>query len=159
MTEKKVKPIDPQQAFLKAQKYCAYQERSQQEVRDKLYGYGLHKKDVEQLIAELIDSGYLKEERFALAFTGGKFRAKSWGRIKIKQALQQKKVSDVLIRQALKSIDDRAYRVTLQKLIDAKSKIVVEKNPLKKNYKVAQYAISRGFEPELVWGILKEGMD
>src|SRR3981081_925734 len=107
MDEKKFKlPIDPQKALLKAQKYCAYQERSQQEVRDKLYSWGLHKRDVENSIAELITSGFLKEERFALAFAGGKFRMKGWGRIKIKQALKQKSVSDNLIRQALKAIDE-----------------------------------------------------
>ena len=29
-------------AQVKAEHYCAYQERSQQEVRDKLYEWGLH---------------------------------------------------------------------------------------------------------------------
>lgn len=157
MEEKKFKKfIDPQQALLKAQKYCAYQERSQQEVRDKLYSLGLHKKDVENNISELITSGFLKEERFALAFAGGKFRAKGWGRIKIKQALKQKKVSENLIRQALKAIDERDYKRMLGKIIEEKSKKVNEKNKLKKNYKVAQYAISRGFEPELVWEMLSQ---
>ena len=157
MDAKKIKdPIDPQKALLKAQKYCAYQERSQQEVRDKLYSYGLHRKDVEQIIAELITSGFLKEERFALAFAGGKFRMKNWGRIKIKMALRQKNVSETLIRQALKSIDEREYKRALKKVLEEKIQQVKEKNPLKKNYKVAQYAISRGFEPELVWEMLNE---
>ena len=151
--------VDPQKALLKAQKYCAYQERSQQEVRDKLYSFGLHKKDVEHTISELISSGFLKEERFALAFAGGKFRTKYWGKIKIKKALIQKKVSEVLIRQALKSIDERAYRLALRKVIEGKAKKVAENNPLKKNYKVAQYAISKGYEPELVWEMMKDKME
>ena len=151
----KINP-DPHKALAKAQKYCAYQERSQQEVRDKLYSYGLHRKEVEAIIAELITSGYLKEERFALAFASGKFRMKSWGRIKIKLALQQKKVSENLIRQALKSIDERDYQRTLKKILDEKAQHVKEENILKKNYKVAQYAIGKGFEPELVWELLME---
>jgi regulatory protein len=157
MEEKQIKKfIDPQQALVKAEKYCAYQERSQQEVRDKLYSWGLHKRDVENSIAELITSGFLKEERFALAFAGGKFRMKGWGRIKIKQALKQKRVSDSLIRQALKAIDEREYKKTCRKTIEEKTKLVKEKNPLKRNYKVAQYAISRGFEPDMVWEILND---
>ena len=157
MEEKKIKKIlDPQQALVRAQKYCAYQERSQQEVRDKLYSFGLHKGDVENTIAELITSGFLKEERFANAFAGGKFRMKGWGRIKIKLALQQKKVSDNLIKQALKSIDERDYERELKKLIAEKSRKTIEKNPLKKKYKVAQYIISRGFEAELVWQLLND---
>lgn len=154
--EKKIKYIDPQKGLLKATKYCAYQERSQQEVRDKLYGYGLHRKDVESIIAELITSGYLKEERFALAFAGGKFRMKNWGRIKIKMALRQKNISEPLVRQALKSIDDREYEKALKKILEKKFQEIEEPNPRKKNYKVAQYAISRGFEPELVWEILND---
>ena len=148
--------ITPQQALLKAQKYCAYQERSQQEVRDKLYSLELHKKDVEQIIAELITSGFLKEERFALAFAGGKFRMKGWGRIKIKKALRQKDISENLIKQALKSIDDFEYKRTLKKIIEERIQQVKEPNLQKKNYKIAQYAISKGFEPELVWQLFTD---
>jgi len=135
----------------KARKYCAYQERSQQEVRDKLYDWGLHRNEVEQCIAELVSENYLNEQRFAIAYAGGKFRMKEWGRIKIKLALKQKKVSDYCIRKALDEISSRDYKKTLNKLLLKKSKEVNESNLLKKKYKVAQYAISRGFEPEMVW--------
>lgn len=137
-------------------KYCAFQERSQQEVRDKLYSYGLHKREVEQIIAQLVTENFLNEERFAVAYAGGKFRAKHWGRNKIKAALKQKKVSDYCIGKAMKEIPEREYQKALQKIISEKSKSVSEKNILKKNYKVAQYAISRGFEAELVWELVND---
>jgi regulatory protein len=140
----------------KAIKYCTYQERSQQEVRDKLYELGLHRTEVEQGIAHLVSENYLNEQRFAIAYAGGKFRIKEWGRIKIKLALKQKKVSDYCIRKALEEISSSDYKKTLSKVLTSKSKDVKEKNPLKKKYKVAQYAISRGFEPELVWEEMKE---
>jgi regulatory protein len=128
-------------------------------VRDKLYSYGLHQREVEQIIAQLITENYLNEERFALAYAGGKFRMKQWGRNKIKAALKQKKVSDYCIGKALSQISDRDYGKALDKLISEKSKTVKEKNPLKKNYKVAQYAISRGFEPEMVWEKLRNQLE
>lgn len=93
----------------KARRYCTYQERSQQELREKLYSLGLFKKDVEETIAMMVTEGYLNEERFAIAYAGGKFRIKHWGKNKIKQALKLKKVSDYCIRQALKSISDDDY--------------------------------------------------
>jgi regulatory protein len=142
------------QILQKARKYCDYQERSQQELRDKLYQWGLYKRDVELTIAQMIEEGYMNEERFAIAFAGGKFRIKSWGRIKIKLALKQKKVSDYCIRKALSGIDEPDYRKALEKIISSYSKKISEKNPLKRNYKIAQYAIGRGFEPELVWNVL-----
>lgn len=135
----------------KARKYCAYQERSQQEVRDKLYDWGLHRNEVEQCIAQLVSENYLNEQRFAIAYAGGKFRIKEWGRVKIKLALKQKKVSDYCIRKALEEISSKDYRRTLGKILAAKNKEVKEKNPIRKKYKIAQYAIGRGYEPELVW--------
>jgi regulatory protein len=140
----------------KARKYCVYQERNQQEVRDKLYEWGLHRREVEQAISQLISENYLNEQRFATAFAGGRFRIKQWGRIKIKMALQQKKVSERCIQEALNELNDRDYQKVLKKIISDKSRLLKEPNPIKKNYKIAQYAMSRGYEPELVWGILKD---
>lgn len=136
--------------------WCAYQERSQQETRDKLYGYGLHKADVEQIITELIGDNFLNEERFAIAFAGGKFRIKKWGKIKIKIELRQRKVSDYCINKALKQIPDKDYFSTLEKIIVQKSKLVKETNKIKKHYKLIQYASSRGFEKDLIVDVLNE---
>ena len=78
--ESKPKIFSREQARLKAEAYCAYQERSQSEIRNKLYEWGLHQKDVEEIISELIGENFLNEERFALAYTLGKFRIKGWGK-------------------------------------------------------------------------------
>jgi regulatory protein len=154
--QKKPRKItDPAQALARAQSWCAYQERSQQEVRDKLYEWGLWKDAVENIIAELVTSGFINEERFARAYAGGKFRIKKWGRIKIKIELKKKQLTDYCIRKGLEEIDDREYIKALKKIIGDRASEIKERNPLKKNYKVAQYAISRGYEPELVWDILK----
>jgi len=153
--EKRKKIYSPQEALKRAYKFCAYQERNQQEVRDKLYDLGLHKQDVEQILAQLISEGFINEERFAIAYAGGKFRIKHWGKIKIRVALKQKNISEYCINKALKEINNRDYQKTLEKSIADYSKKVTEKNPLKKNYKIAQYLISKGFEPDLVWEILR----
>src|SRR6185436_8831949 len=104
-------------AIINARRYCAYQERSQQEVRDKLYELGLHRNGVEQAIAILIAEGFLNEQRFANAFAGGKFWMMKWGRIKIRLALKAKKVSDNCIKVALKAIPEADYQKTLGKVI------------------------------------------
>lgn len=143
------------QSLVKAQKYCAYQERSQQEVRDKLYTFGLHKNQVEELISRLISDGFLKEERFAIAYATGKFRTKKWGVVKIRQALKEKKVSEPLIVLALNEIDPHEYLAVLQKLVRQKQKTLKEPNIFKRNYKLAQYCISHGFETELVWEVIR----
>ena len=154
--EKPKKIYDKKSAFLKAQQYCAYQERSQQEVRNKLYDWGLHKEDVENVIIDLITEGFLNEERFAIAFAGGKFRIKKWGKVKIRLELKKHKISTYCINKALTSIDSDEYIKSLKEIIEKKAKSITEKNMFKKNYKIATYAISKGFENELVKEILAE---
>jgi regulatory protein len=87
------KYLTPDQAWQKIKHYCAYQERSHQETKDRLYGYGLSTKDVEVLLSKLIEEDYLNETRFATLFAGGHFRTKKWGRVKIAYELKQKRVS------------------------------------------------------------------
>lgn len=152
-----MKVLTPQQAKQKIEHYCAYQERSHQEVRDKLYGLGLHRNDVEEIITNLITDGFLNEERFAKAFAGGKFRIKKWGRIKISHALESKGVSKNCVRIGLKEIDEVDYIATLRELLKEKScreqtdsKIYVHRDRL------SRYAIQKGYEPELVWKEIRE---
>lgn len=153
--KKKLKIKDPAQGLAKAQAWCAYQERCQQEVRDKLYEWGLWKEAVESIIAELITGSFINEERFAKAYAGGKFRIKKWGRVKIRLALKRKGLTDYCIRKGLQEIDEEAYMETLLSVINEKATKTKDKNPLRRNYSIAQYAISRGFEPDLVWQALK----
>lgn len=141
----------PEQAVPKIKQYCAYQERCHAEVRDKLYSFGLHKNEVEEIISSLITENYLNEERFAIHFAGGKFRMKQWGKIKIKQALKYKQVSDYCIRKALKEIDALDYEKTFQKLVQQKVKTLKsEKNIFIKKRKLQDFLLQKGFETEMV---------
>ncbi len=152
---KKKKKYTPAQAFLKAQLYCAYQERYQQEVRDKLYEWGLYPEAVENLIAQLITENFLNEERFAKAYAGGKFRIKKWGRIKIKLELKKRKLSEYCIRKGMQEIEEEAYMQTLKMLVEKKSKEITDKKLSIKNLKIARYLASKGFEQDLIWQVLK----
>jgi regulatory protein len=152
--KKSQKRLTPELAFEKIKNWCAYQERSQQEARDKLYEYGLYKEDVEQSISKLINENFLNEERYAIAFAGGKFRIKKWGRQKIKAELRMRKVSDYCIHKALKQIGDNDYLSALEWVITKKLKLVKEPNKIKKHYKILQYASSRGYEKDLIMDVL-----
>jgi regulatory protein len=155
--KKPVKITDPHKGLLKAQKYCVYQERCQQEMRDKLYEWGLWKDAIEKIISDLITENFLNEERFSKAFAGGKFRIKKWGRVKIRQELKKRNITDYCIKKGLLEIDPDDYQKTLQKIITDKGISADDTLAARKiNYKSAQYAISRGFESELVWEIINE---
>ena len=141
----------PDQALPKAKHYCAYQERCHSEVKEKLYSFGLNKKEVDQILSQLIEENYLNEERFAIQFAGGRFRIKQWGRVKIKYELNQKQVSEYCIKKALSFISEKDYLNTLQKTVDAKLKTLKsEKNIFIKKRKLQDHLLQRGFEIVLI---------
>ena len=148
------KHLSVNEAKLKAADYCAYQERSQQEVRNKLYSYGLHQDEVEQAISELITEKFINEERFARAYAGGKFRMKKWGRVKIIQGLKQHKISEYCIKKGLSEIDEDDYNETIQALIDKKRLHIAAASPQLIKKKLAAFLQQKGYESNLVWEVL-----
>jgi regulatory protein len=150
------KNLTPQQALQKAKQYCAYQERCHSEVRDKLYSYSLTTPEVETCIGELITENYLNEERFAIAYAGGKFRTKHWGKVKIKYALKQKQISDYCIKKALQLIDMEDYYQVFEKEFEKrKESVKSEKNIFAKKKKIRDYLQLHGFEMDLIQEKLK----
>ena len=147
--------IGKEQVIQRIRHYCAYQERAQQEVRDKLYELGMTKNEVEEIIADLISDNFLNEARFAGSFAGGHFRIKSWGKQKIKYALQQKRVSPVNIKKALNSIEEAAYKKTLLSLATKKWNSLKAERGMSRMAKTNSFLNQRGFESALIMPILQ----
>ena len=151
------KYLTKEQALQKLKHYCAYQERCHSEVKDKLYKLGVWKKEHDEIIATLIEENYLNEERFAIAFAGGKFRVKQWGRIKIKYELKQKQVSEYCIKKALKEIEEDDYLKVLNKLAKEKYASLKGEQYLVRKKKTMNFLIGKGFEIELVKAAVDKG--
>jgi regulatory protein len=151
---KKVR-IGKEQAIQRIRHYCAYQERAQQEVRDKLYELGMTMDEVEEIMSDLIAENFLNEERFAIQFAGGHFRIKGWGKVKIQHALQQKRVSSYNIKIGLKAIDEDAYIKTLKQLATKKWTSLKGERGLSRMAKTYAFLHQRGFEPILYQPIVQ----
>lgn len=149
-------PLDYKSALLKAADFCAYQERSQQEVRDRLYSYGLHQDEVEEALSELIVQGFINEERFAKAYAGGKFRMKGWGKRKIIEGLKHHRISEYCLKKGLAEIDDEAYYQTLLAHASKKYHRLNEKSDYLLKGKLTQHLISKGFEYDLIKEAIEE---
>ena len=149
--------LTPEQALQKIKHYCAYQERCHSEVKEKLYGYGLHKAEVEKIIGKIIEEDYLNEERFAMQFAGGRFRMKKWGKVKIRYALRQKNVSEYCIKKGLKAIDEDDYLNTLSQLFTQKLKeLKGQKNQFIRKRKIQDYLVQKGYESDLIYALLRK---
>lgn len=150
------KQITKEQALQKLKHYCAYQERCHSEVKEKLYNLGAWKKDHDEIIATLIEENYLNEERFAVAFAGGKFRIKQWGRVRIKYELKQKQVSEYSIKKAMKQIDEEEYLSLLNKLAKEKYAALKNEQYLIRKKKTMDYLAAKGFEADLVRKVMEK---
>jgi len=138
------------QAIGRIERFCAYRDRCHFEVEEKLRSFCLSPPDIDKLIVRLIESDFLNEKRFVLAFVTGKFRMKRWGRHKIAQKLKDKRVSNELIEAGLNEIDEEEYLKTLQDLIRSKWEDDMVEDYGSKS-RIARYTFAKGFESELIW--------
>ena len=148
------KHLTPEQAVQKLKHYCAYQERCHAEVQQKLYDLGVWKKEHDAIISRLIEENYLNEERFAIAYAGGKWRIKNWGRVKIKYELSQKQISEYCIRKALKQISEEEYVSVLTKLAEERYAALKKEQYMTRKKKTIDHLVQKGFESSLVNSIV-----
>ncbi len=140
----------PSQAKPKIEKFCAYQERSHQQVKRKLQGYGLNGMDADILLVELMHANFLNEERYAMAYARGKFKIKGWGKAKIKQGLKREGVGEKLIQQALASLGMDDYLDTLNTLTTKKWPLIKGASHIEKVFKLKRYLVGKGYDFEAI---------
>lgn len=146
----------PHEALVRLEAYCAYQERCADEILKKCDSWGLSEKEAGELLYELIEKGFVNEERFAESFVSGKFRFKKWGRIKIRYELKKKRIPETLIRKSLSTIDQDQYYSNLLELGKRKWQETKGKDNWDKKAKVIRFLTSKGYESDLINDVLKE---
>ena len=79
---------------------------------------------------------------------------KRWGRIKIKQKLFEKKISERCVREGMKEINENDYADTLTRLVEARWKNL--KNiDVKDKASMLRYLQSKGYESDLIYKEMK----
>jgi regulatory protein len=144
----------------RAASFCAYQERTPDEVRQRLAQWEVEGEAADEIIAELISLNYLSQERFAKTYVSGKFRIKKWGKLRIKQELARRGLDEASIQQGMEEIDDSAYVDTLVQLLIKKQEQLLRSEPdiFKRKQKLVRFALSKGYESGVVWKMVNEVM-
>jgi regulatory protein len=156
MDKYSVKTYTVDEAQKKLEHYCAYQERCHKEVTQKLYDMRMIPEARDKIIVHLLQHNFLNEERFAQAYTRGKFRIKKWGKQRIRIELKRRDISKTIITIALKEISDADYYNTFNALAEKKVETIRETNAQKKRKKLADYLFYRGWESHLGYDKLRE---
>lgn len=142
--------LSPKEVRSKMEHYCAYQERCHAEVQQKLREYTITTAEKDEIIVSLLQNNYLNEERFALLFAVSKFHQKKWGKVRIKNELKARQLSDYLIQKALKEINPAEYEETFEQLATLQWEQIRETNALKKKKKFCDYLLRKGWESDRI---------
>lgn len=135
---------------------CARSEQSSGDMRGKLVKWGLGSSDTDQVLSQLIEQGFINDERYARAFVKDKFSFNGWGRVKIAYQLRQKGIPNDFITDALTVIDEDQYRQRLIDLLSAKWRSVNHNDARAAWAAMMRFAASRGFETAIAAQCVKQ---
>ena len=138
--------ITETEALNRVAAYCSTAEHCRAEIAEKLQRWGIAYDAIDRIINRLEQEKYIDEERFCRAFIHDKYRFAKWGKIKIGQALQLKKIPQRVFFQYLNEIDEDEYLAVLNDLLAAKRKSVHAENEFELKENSLGFALSRGFE-------------
>ena len=138
-------PVDTALLRSKAAGYCALSEHCPSEVSEKLFAWGADSSQAEEVVDWLIDENFISEERYCHAFVGDKIRFQGWGKDKIRMALSQKRLPQLLIREALDDFPEEEYLEKLKDVFSQKARSLSEDDPQVWKAKMFRFLASRGF--------------
>ena len=145
--------------ILKLQRFCLYQTRCKEDVRQKLIRLNIKASLHKKVINDLENDGFIDETAFLTEFITGKFRNKKWGKQKIKAHLISKKIEPEKIDACLSLINEDEYIKTIFCLIDNKSKDLNGQTLINKRIKLSRYLIQKGFAPNEFLSILDSRLE
>ncbi len=139
--------------------YCARAERCAQDVVKKLTAYETPEEEFDTIIETLYQDNFLNDERYVRFYTSDKWKLDQWGRIKIKNGLFRKGFSEILIEQAMATIDEEEYRLSMYNILSKKRETLRLEEPIAQMKKMLSFGSNRGIEEDLIWQWLEmEGL-
>lgn len=133
--------------------FCAYQERCEYEVLEKIKKFGLQNREkTEMLIKRLQKDGFLDQKRFVNSYITGKVSIKKWGVNKIRAGLVQKRIEPVIIARGIMEIDADLYQENLQALFEKKIIALKDyKTDYQQKSKVIRFLSGKGYSSEEIY--------
>lgn len=132
-------------------RYCSGAERCTQDVLKKLVSWEAPEDEYETILETLRKEKFLDDTRYANSFVADKWRLDQWGKVKIRNGLFQKGISETLIQNAIDTIDQDGYVAVLHNLLEKKRASIKNEAMTSQMKKLLSFGSGRGFEEELIW--------
>jgi regulatory protein len=136
--------------------YCAYQERCNYEVDQKLRQWKVSAGKTGLIKERLHQEGFIDEERYARMFVRSKFHLSKWGKTKLRYELKGRAIPDNLINKALEEIGEDDYLRTIREVILKKQSEIISGKNLNIREKIITFVTGKGYEFDLIIKILTE---
>ena len=143
----------PADILSKLERYCAYQERSEVEVRKKLGSLAVSATMSDEVVRVLKEDDFLNEHRFAELFIRSKVK-EQWGKLKIRQGLYAKGIPAEIINEQMDLIDEESYREMVRATIEKWKRLNAADADNKP--KLIRHMLSKGFAIEEIMSILNQ---
>ena len=136
--------------ILKAEKYCAAEERCKNNLLAKLASWKVEPEKVQLILEHLENENFLSEKRFAKMYASSKVNQNKWGKVRIELELLKRSIPEKYINEAMDEIDEEKYLKNFNALISIKSKELNDLNPLIRKQKLIAFLISKGYEEDFI---------
>ena len=138
----------PSDVLDKMERFCAYQERCENDVRRKLTSFRLSDTQMDAIVESLKANGFLDEERYVEMFVRSKVKS-SWGKRKIESALRAKRVPEALIQRFLDNIPDDLLRDNLRSAVEKWKRTHPDTSPTSNaRIRLVRHLVSKGYQLE-----------
>lgn len=142
--------LPPQKALEKLMSYCSKMERSEADVWQKLYNWGVDAKKSTEIIEQLKENAFIDGSRYIQAFIRGKFYYNKWGRVKIRFNLKLKGFSEDEINNAMDDFFSTVdYEGMICEQLERKNKSLIIEDEYQRKSKLILFGQSRGYETEI----------
>ncbi len=132
---------EPEKKILRSiQLFCSARERSAWETEEKLIRMKISRVDAGSYLRLLREEGFLDDARFTRQLIDTSLFQKNWGKMKVRQVLENHHIDAAMTESMLSEIPEESYKEMFQRLVD--------QNRHKKNLYL--YLLNRGFEEELI---------
>ena len=139
----------------KAMQCCSRREYCRKDMFDKAVSWGCTQAEAREVVDFLVEQKFVDDRRYTESFVKDKLRFNKWGRVKIAYMLRTQNIDSAIVRDVFSEIDETEYHRILTVELQKKMK-TIHGNAFEIRGKLFRFAISRGFEPEIINECLPE---